>query len=64
MTITTTHKLLTDSWTAEVETLETAVGRFKTDHAPSEVPVGYFSASSSSTVKVPLSKLSAKPFNL
>jgi hypothetical protein len=28
MTIATTHKLLTDSWTAEVATLETAVGHF------------------------------------
>lgn len=35
MTITTTHKLLTGSWTADVEAVETAVGRFKTDHAPS-----------------------------
>jgi hypothetical protein len=35
MTITTTHKLLTDSWTADVETVETAVGRFRADHARS-----------------------------
>jgi hypothetical protein len=35
MTITTTHKLLTGSWTANVEALETAVGRFRKDHAPS-----------------------------
>jgi hypothetical protein len=34
MTITTTHKLLTRSWTTDVEALETAVGRFRTDHAP------------------------------
>ena len=34
MTIRTTRKLLTDSWTADVEALETAVGRFKTDHVP------------------------------
>src|SRR5216684_938804 len=26
--VTTTHKLLTSSWTADVETLETAIGRF------------------------------------
>src|ERR1051325_8123788 len=31
MAIRTTHKLLTGSWTADVETLETAVGRFKAD---------------------------------
>ena len=35
MTITTTHKLLTNSWTADVDALETAVGGFRTDHAPS-----------------------------
>ena len=35
MTITTTHKLLTGAWTASVEALETAVGRFRADHAPS-----------------------------
>jgi hypothetical protein len=35
MTITTTHKLLTDTWTANVEALETAVGRFRADPAPS-----------------------------
>ena len=35
MTITTTHKLLTGSWTANVEALETAVGRFRTDQARS-----------------------------
>jgi len=29
MTIATTHKLLTGSWTADVETLETAVRHFK-----------------------------------
>ena len=34
MTITTTHTLLTNSWTAHVAALETAVGRFRTDHAP------------------------------
>lgn len=28
MVATTRHKLLTDSWTADVETLETGVGRF------------------------------------
>jgi len=31
--VTTTHKLLTDSWTADVEALETAVGRFATDRS-------------------------------
>ena len=31
--ITTTHKLLTDSWTADVETLEMAVGGFTANHA-------------------------------
>ena len=35
MTITTTHKLLTESWTGDVETVETAVGRFRAGHAPS-----------------------------
>jgi hypothetical protein len=35
MTITTTHKLLTRAWTAAVESVETAVGRFRTDHATS-----------------------------
>ena len=29
--ITTTHKLLTGSWTADVEALETAIGRFQVD---------------------------------
>ena len=29
MAITTKHTLLTDAWTADVETLETAIGRFK-----------------------------------
>jgi hypothetical protein len=33
MTIATTRKLLTDSWTADVDTVETAVGRFKPDAA-------------------------------
>ena len=33
MAITTTHKLLTGSWTADVETLETAVEHFKADGA-------------------------------
>ena len=28
MTVTTRHKLLTGSWTADVEMLETAIGRF------------------------------------
>jgi hypothetical protein len=31
--ITTAHKLLTDSWTADVERIEMAVGRFTTDDA-------------------------------
>ena len=35
MAITTAHKLLTDSWTEDVEIVETAVGRFRADHAPS-----------------------------
>jgi hypothetical protein len=35
MAITTAHKLLTDSWTKNVAILETAVGRFRADHAPS-----------------------------
>jgi len=34
MTIATTHMLLTTSWTADVETLETAVRHFKSDGAP------------------------------
>ena len=34
MTITTTQKLRTGSWTADVETVETAVGRFRADRAP------------------------------
>ena len=34
MTVTTTHKLLTDSWTADVEAVEKAVERFKTDRGP------------------------------
>jgi hypothetical protein len=33
MAITTTHKLLTRSWTAAVATLETAVGQFPPDGA-------------------------------
>jgi hypothetical protein len=33
MAIATTHKLLTDSWTAAVATLETAVGYFEADGA-------------------------------
>jgi len=32
--ITTQHKLLTDRWTADVETLETAIGRFVVGRAP------------------------------
>jgi hypothetical protein len=31
MAITTKHTLLTGSWTADVETLEAAIGRFKAD---------------------------------
>jgi hypothetical protein len=34
MAITTAHKLLTDSWTEDVEIVETAVRRFRADHAP------------------------------
>ena len=33
MAITTTRKLLTDSWTADVETVEAVVGRVRADHA-------------------------------
>jgi hypothetical protein len=31
MAISARHHLLTDSWTSDVEDLETAIGRFKTD---------------------------------
>jgi hypothetical protein len=31
--ITTERKLLTDSWTEDVETVEAVVGRFRADHA-------------------------------
>jgi hypothetical protein len=31
--ITTARKLLTDSWTKDVETMEAVVGRFRADHA-------------------------------
>src|SRR4051812_7474110 len=33
MAIRTTHTLLTDSWTADVQTVETALGRFPIDAA-------------------------------
>jgi hypothetical protein len=33
MALTTTHKLLTDSWTTDVETLEAALGHFNADAA-------------------------------
>ena len=33
MTITTTHKLLTDRWATKVATLETVLGRFSADGA-------------------------------
>jgi hypothetical protein len=33
MAITTAHKLLSDSWTEDVEIVERAVGRFRADHA-------------------------------
>ena len=33
MTITATHKLVTESWTADVEAVETAVRRFRTNDA-------------------------------
>jgi hypothetical protein len=33
-TITTQHKLLTNVWTADVEMLETAIGRFAAGRAP------------------------------
>ena len=35
MAITTAHKLLSDSWTEAVAIMETAVRRFRADHAPS-----------------------------
>ena len=35
MAIITTRKLLISSWTADLEAVETAVGRFSADHAPS-----------------------------
>jgi hypothetical protein len=34
MAIRTAHQLLTDSWRDEVAIVETAVGRFRADHAP------------------------------
>jgi hypothetical protein len=34
MAITTAHKLLTDSWTGDVEFVETAVRRFRKEHVP------------------------------
>ena len=33
MAITTAHKLLSDSWMEDVEIVESAVGRFRSDHA-------------------------------
>lgn len=33
MGISTTHKLLTESWTADVQAVETAIGRFSADRA-------------------------------
>src|SRR4051794_7085944 len=34
MAITTARRLLTDSWTEDVEIVETAVRQFRADHAP------------------------------
>jgi hypothetical protein len=34
MAITTAHTLLTDSWTEDVEIVESAVRRFRANHAP------------------------------
>lgn len=42
MAITTTHKLLTRSWTADVETLETAVGHFKAGAMRNDCHVVFF----------------------
>ena len=41
--VTTKHKLLTDSWTSDVEALETAVGRFRADRTlPNDCEVVFF----------------------
>jgi hypothetical protein len=43
MGITTTHNLLTMSWTADVAALETAIGRFRPDQsAPNDCRVVFF----------------------
>jgi hypothetical protein len=43
MTITARHNLLSDSWTADVEALETAIRRFKTDrHLMNNCEVVFF----------------------
>jgi hypothetical protein len=34
MTLTTKHKLLTHSWTTDVEAVEAAIGRFRADRVP------------------------------
>jgi len=40
--ISASHTLLTDSWTADVEALEAAIGRFKTDHLTNNCDVVFF----------------------
>jgi hypothetical protein len=43
MGITTTHNLLTTSWTADVAALETAIGRFRPDRsAPNDCRIVFF----------------------
>jgi len=42
MSVTTTHKLLTDSWTADVQTVEAAIRRFKTDRTDNDCQVVLF----------------------
>ena len=43
MAISSRHQLLSDSWTADVENLEMAIGRFKTDrHTANNCEVVFF----------------------
>jgi hypothetical protein len=43
MAISARHQLLSDAWTAEVENLESAIGRFKTDgHVANSCKVVFF----------------------
>ncbi len=43
MAISARHQLLSDSWTADVENLESAIGRFKTDrHVANSCKVVFF----------------------